>query len=262
MKRQRIAMTLTLNVIATLSAPALAEDARPRVGVSVSETSNSLGVHISAVDVGSPASQLRRVSDGHVLKLVPAQHCITHVNGALVPTPDAFVAAIAASPEQTTLRVYTYATTAWDDYAVNLTGKPTANPAARPAQPSHDSVTTQRQVITMQPRATVQSRRPSLFNWGVRPPEGNNWRPGDNTWLFQKKPTDPALKKAYNQQVFVEILFGVAAGLDAASAVSDSYTPTTPATGGGLFRGLDSIGRDSFNRNYSTNPDHAPFIHR
>lgn len=258
-----LTLALTLSLAASLHA-----GERPRLGVSVIDTSNSAGVIVTRLDDKSPATKMKRFSDGKSIQLESQKHAITHVNNAQVPDANAFIQAIAASPREAVLRVYTYATADWDDYKVKLNGKATA-PAVvyqpryqQPAQYQQPQVYYEQQEV-YQPRELAKNKRKKggLFNWGGKYPEGDDWRPGDHTWWFQKKPTDPEIRKAYKRQVFVETLTGIAAGLGGAAEGLDSYQPySAPASrsNSGWFGGS----RDSFNRNYSTNPDHAPFIYR
>jgi len=258
-------------------------DEKPRLGVSVIETSNTAGVIVTKVEHGSPATSLDRVGEGHDLKLAPRKHAITHVNGRQVRTPDRFVEAIAASPRDCVLRVYEYASEDWSDHRVKLQGEPTVktHETTRTTQywmDGNGNVSSQdgqyqytqqgyaqqrqhrRQYAQNDDRGRRRSRKRFLNMWGL--PEGDDWRPGDHVWLFQKKPENPELRKAHRRQMFAEILTGVAAGMSGAAAGMDSYQPQTPAGGSGFNSnsGYRQMQRDSFNRGYSTNPDHAPWI--
>lgn len=253
-----------------------ADDGKPRLGVSVIGTSNNAGVIVTKIDDGSPARKLDRVSNGKDIKLQSKKFAITHVNGRQVSTVDIFLKAIAASPRDCTLRVYEYATADWADHRVKLRGEPTI--VEKPvvvAAPQYWSDAngnvynqdgqyqytqqgySQQQYAQTEHRGERKSKKRFFNMFGQ--PEGDDWRPGDNTWLFQKKPENKELRKAYNRQVFVELLTGVAAGLDGAAAGMDSYQPSG-GSGFNAGRMNSNIPRDSFNRNYSTNPDHAPFI--
>ena len=258
-----------------------ADDDMPRLGVSIIETSNNAGVIVTKIDDDSSAEKLDRVGDGKDLKLEPRKHAITHVNGRQVPTIDSFLNAIAASPKNCTLRVYEYATADWSDHRVKLRGEPTIvetqTVEAAPQywmdangnvysqdvqyQYTQQGYSQQQQQYAQTDSDGKRSSRKRFFNMFGQP-EGNDWRPGDNIWLFQKKPEDKELRKAYGRQAFVEILTGVAAGMSGAAAGMDSYHPHTysGSTGSHSSHSNWQIQRDSFNRNYSTNPDHAPFI--
>lgn len=256
-----------------------ADDAKPRLGVSIIETSNNAGVIVTKIDEDSPAKKLDRVTDGKDFELEPKKYAITHVNGRQVPTTDSFLKAIAASPQDCVLRVYEYATADWADHRVKLRGEPTAvetqTVEATPqywmdtngnvySQDGHYQYTQQgysQQQYAQTDDDGKRSSRKRFFNMFGQP-EGNDWRPGDNTWLFQKKPENKELRKAYDRQAFVELLTGVAAGMSGAAAGMESYQPHTysGATGSHSNHSNWQIQSDSFNHNYSTNPDHAPFI--
>lgn len=255
MKRELITSALAMALAVALGAQTEADD-RPRLGVSVIDTSNSAGVIVTQVKSGSAAAHLRRVDDREKLQLEPRAHAITHVNGVPVADCDSFLTAVSTSPRDATFRVYTYATAEWDDYSTRLHGNPVAR-AVVDYQPEYNMQyqTYESQRRNERPRESAKKKR-SFFNWGNYP-EGDDWRPGDHTWWFQKKPTDPELRKAYRRQTFAELLVGVAAGLDGASEAVDNY-PSYSTQSSGSSRGLFGGSRDSFNRNYSTNPDHAP----
>lgn len=265
-----------LTVIAAAS-PICSADDKPRLGVSVIETSNSAGVIVTKVDGDSPAQDLARVGDGKDQELASRKHAITHVNGRQVPTADSFLAAIAASPRDCTLRIYEYSTADWADHRVTLRGEPTVfETQAAEAAPQYWMDTngnvysqdgkyhytqqgySQQQYVQNDDRGKRKSRKRFFNMFGQ--PEGDDWRPGDNIWLFQKKPENKELRKAYNRQTFVELLTGVAAGLDGAAVGMDSYQPYSSAGGNSPSINTNQIMRDNFNRNYSTNPDHAPVI--
>lgn len=137
-----ITLALTLSLAASLHA-----GERPRLGMSVIDTSNAAGVIVTRLDDKSPATKLKRISDGKSIHLESRKHAITHVNHALVPNATAFVQAIAASPREAVLRVYTYETADWDDYKVRLNGEPTAP------------------VVVVQPeyQPTVQYQQPQVY---------------------------------------------------------------------------------------------------
>lgn len=262
-----------------LTSVCAADDVKPRLGVSVIETSNNAGVIVTKIDDGSPATKLDRVADGKDIRLESKKYAITHVNGRQVPTTDSFLRAIAASPQECVLRVYEYATADWANHRVKLRGEPTVVEAqtveATPQywmdtngnvysqdgqyQYTQQGYSQQQQQYYAQAENRGERKSKKRFFNMFGQPEGDDWRPGDNTWLFQKKPEDKELRKAYNRQVFVELLTGVAAGLDGAAAGMDSYQPSG-GSGFNAGRMNSNISRDSFNRNYSTNPDHAPFI--
>ena len=253
-----------------------ADEVKPRLGVSIIGTSNNAGVIITKIDDDSSAEKLDRVGKGKDLKLEARKHAITHVNGRQVPTIDSFLKAIAASPKDCTLRVYEYTTTDWSDHRVKLRGEPTVvETSTVGATPQYwtdangnvynqdgqyqytQQGDSQQQYAQTDDRGERKSKKRFFNMFGQ--PEGNDWRPGDNTWLFQNKPENKELRKAYNRQVFVELLTGVAAGLDGAAAGMDSYQPSG-SSGFNAGQMNSNISRDSFNRNYSTNPDHAPSI--
>ena len=243
----KLALWMAAAVAGTLIVDVKADDKPLRFGVTVAETSNSAGVIISEVADGSPASKLRRVSDDQPLKLETNKHAVTHVNGTRVTNSTEFLAAIASAPQVSSVRVYEYESKLWEDYVAVLRGEPTV--VAAPPQ----------QVLTYEPQYQYQytteddnqprSRRSSdkkkggLFST-KHLAQGDDWRTGDPVWLFQKKPTDPDLKKAYNQQMTVEIIMGVAAGLDEAVDGLDSYHPSTPSSMGSHGSGRSNLQRD------------------
>ncbi len=238
MVRAKLALWMAAAVAGTLIVDVKADDKPLRFGVTVAETSNSAGVIISEVTDGSPASKLRRVSDDQPLKLETNKHAVTHVNGTRVTNSTEFLAAIASAPQVSSVRVYEYETKLWEDYVAVLRGEPTVV-----AAPPQQFVTyePQYQYVAQEDDEQPRSRRGSdkkkggLFSTkGLA--QGDDWRPGDNVWLFQKKPTDPDLKKAYNQQWTVELLMGAAAGLDAAAAASN-YRPSVPSSMGSSHSG-------------------------
>jgi hypothetical protein len=259
-----------------LTSISAADEIKPRLGVSIIETTNSAGVIITKIDDDSSAEKLDRVGKGKDLKLEPRKHAITHVNGHQVPTIDSFLEAIAASPKDCTLRLYEYATADWSDHRVKLRGEPTVvetqtveaapqywmdangNVYSQDGQFQYTQQGYSQQQYTQTDNDGKRSSQKRFFNMFGQP-EGDDWRPGDNIWLFQKKPEDKELRKAYGRQAFVEILTGVAAGMSGAAAGMDSYQPSS-SSGFNAGRVNSNISRDSFNRNYSTNPDHAPFI--
>jgi S1-C subfamily serine protease len=113
-------------VVTLLAATAVCgADDKPRLGVSIIDTSNQAGVIVTKIEDDSPAARLSRVGGGGKLKLEPQKHAITHVNGRHVPTTDRFLEAIAASPKDCTLRIYEYSTADWADHQVQLRGEPT-----------------------------------------------------------------------------------------------------------------------------------------
>ena len=262
----------------TLTSIGAADDVKPRLGVSIMETSNNAGVIVTKIDDDSPAKKLDRVADGKDFELESKKYAITHVNGRQVPTTDSFLKAIAASPQDCVLRVYEYATADWADHRVKLRGEPTVvetqtveatpqywmdangNVYSQDSQYQYTQQGYSQQQYAQTDDDGKRSSKKRFFNMFGQP-EGNDWRPGDNTWWFQKKPENKELRKAYNRQVFVELLTGVAAGLDGAAVGMDSYQPYTPSgSSSGVNINMNRMQMDSFNRNYSTNPDHAPFI--
>ena len=262
----------------TLTSIGVADDVKPRLGVSIMETSNNAGVIVTKIDDDSPAKKLDRVADGKDFELESKKYAITHVNGRQVPTTDSFLKAIAASPQDCVLRVYEYATADWADHRVKLRGEPTVvetqtveatpqywmdangNVYSQDSQYQYTQQGYSQQQYAQTDDDGKRSSKKRFFNMFGQP-EGNDWRPGDNTWWFQKKPENKELRKAYNRQVFVELLTGVAAGLDGAAVGMDSYQPYTPSgSSSGVNINMNRMQMDSFNRNYSTNPDHAPFI--
>ena len=262
----------------TLTSIGAADDVKPRLGVSIMETSNNAGVIVTKIDDDSPAKKLDRVADGKDFELESKKYAITHVNGRQVPTTDSFLKAIAASPQDCVLRVYEYATADWADHRVKLRGEPTVvetqtveatpqywmdatgNVYSQDGQYQYTQQGYSQQQYAQTDDDGKRSSKKRFFNMFGQP-EGNDWRPGDNTWWFQKKPENKELRKAYNRQVFVELLTGVAAGLDGAAVGMDSYQPYTPSgSSSGVNINMNRMQMDSFNRNYSTNPDHAPFI--
>ena len=262
----------------TLTSIGAADDVKPRLGVSIMETSNNAGVIVTKIDDDSPAKKLDRVADGKDFELESKKYAITHVNGRQVPTTDSFLKAIAASPQDCVLRVYEYATADWADHRVKLRGEPTVvetqtveatpqywmdangNVYSQDSQYQYTQQGYSQQQYAQTDDDGKRSSKKRFFNM-FEQPEGNDWRPGDNTWWFQKKPENKELRKAYNRQVFVELLTGVAAGLDGAAVGMDSYQPYTPSgSSSGVNINMNRMQMDSFNRNYSTNPDHAPFI--
>jgi hypothetical protein len=194
---------------------------RPRLGVGIGNTSNSAGVVVTSVEKGSPATDLDRLSDDKDLDLAAGRHIITHVNGQHVGVVAEFQAAIASSPKRAVLKVYDIQSGAWDDYRVSLRGNPTRDAVA------------------------------SSQGYGAGNSQGRQ--------LSEKE-----AKKERSQRFWAAVLLGTAAALDGAAAGMDSYSP--PASYGGNSSGLSSGDAwriqqraqwDSFNRNYSRNPDHA-----
>ena len=205
MVRAKLALWMAAAVVGTLIADAPADDKPLRFGVTVAETSNSAGVIISEVTDGSPASKLRRVSDDQPLKLETNKHAVTHVNGTRVTNSTEFLAAIASAPQLSSIRIYEYETKLWEDYVAVLRGEPTVI-AAPPQQVLTYEPQYQYQYVTEddeQPRSGRSSKQKTGLFGIKKPPQGNDWRPGDAIGLFQKKPTDPDLKKAYNKQLTV-----------------------------------------------------------
>jgi|GEM_PF-3227174 len=248
MVRAKLALWMAAAVAGTLIVDAHADDKPLRFGVTVAETSNAAGVIISEVADGSPATKLRRVSDDQPLKLETNKHAVTHVNGTRVTNSTEFVAAIASAPQVSSIRIYEYQSMLWEDYVAVLKGEPTVV-AAPPQQALTYEPQYQYQYSTEDEGDESHSRRSSdkkkggLFS-SKGYAQGDDWRPGDNIWLFQKKPTDPDLRKAYNQQWTVEILKGAAAGLDAAAGASN-YRPSVPSSMGSGYGGSgSSLNRD------------------
>lgn len=244
MVRAKLALWMAAAMAGTLIVDVHAADKPLRFGATVAETSNSAGVIISEVTDGSPATKLRRVSDDQPLKLETNKHAVTHVNGTRVINSTEFLAAIASAPQVSSVRIYEYESKLWEDYVAVLRGEPTIV-AAPPQQfvtyePQYQYDTDDEQ---SRGRHSSDKKKGGLFSTKGYA-QGDDWRPGDNIWLFQKKPTDPDLKKAYNQQLTVEIIMGAAAGLDAAAAAS-SYRPSVPSSMGSSYgSGRSNLQRD------------------
>lgn len=233
-----------------------AEDKQSRFGASVVNSVNGSGVIVTKVLDDMPSTKLVRVSDQQKLKLEAGRHAISHINGRHLTNSTEFVSEVGYSPKRMIVRVYDLKTTAWEDYTAELNGEPQARPVPQIVRQQPQVVWTQRQQ-TWQPRVRSSDRKKkrSFFNWTALP-EGDDWRPGDRVWLFQKKPKDKGLRKAHSRQMTLEILTGLAEGAAAAADEFDGYQPSTigrPA-GGSSMRSYHQSQRDSFNRGFSTNP--------
>ena len=247
---------------------AMADEApQPRFGVAVKDSSNNAGVYVVSVDDDSPASRLRRVADGSAVTLQAKKHAIIGFNGWPIHNSKEYVEAMAYAPKRCVFEVYDYDQKASDYLQTELNGEPIALPVQPAPVVTHQSFQYQASEAASDRRGGSK-RGGGLFGLKNRP-QGDDWQPGDQVWLFQKKPTDPGLRKEYNRQMTAEVITGIATGLSEGMDEWDSWGSSTPAHsfGGHSHHGGRShhnglqekwnAERNVFNRTYSTNPNHG-----
>lgn len=243
----------------------LAEEApKPRFGVAVRDSSNNAGVYVASVDEDSPASRLRRVTDGVPVILHPKRYAITGFNGWPIHNSQEYVQNMAYAPKLCVFEVYDYETKATDYLQTELNGESIALPTP-PVASAGDQWTYYQTEGSESRQPRERQKGGGLFGW-KKLPQGDDWQPGDHVWLFQKKPTDPDLRKEYNRQMTREVFIGVATGaVQVGSSVSQrlSASPTYNYSHGPNHTGHSHPSRlqqkwnnerEVFNRTFSKNP--------